>query len=88
MINQIQRNVLIAVAVIITGMLLYPPFHRIYANGITEGAGYHWLFDAPHLTTVDIGTLLVQWLEVLIIGGIAFFIFKDKQGELKCCRIR
>jgi len=78
MINQTQKNVLIALAVIITGMLLYPPFHRVYANGITIGARYNWLFDAPHQATVDIGTLLVQWLGVLIIGGIIFFIVKDR----------
>ena len=78
--NEKQKYTLIAVAVIIAGMLLYPPFHRLYSSGRTSGLGYDWLFDARWSNaTVDIATLLIQWLGVLIVGGIVFFILKDDE---------
>ncbi len=76
-VNEKQRNVLIAVAVIIAGMLLFPPFHRVRSGNVL-GAGYYWLFDAPQRFSVDVGTLFMQWLGVLIIGGVMFFVFKDE----------
>ena len=77
--NEKQKNALIAVAVIIASMLLYPPFHRISSSGRSVGLGYHWLFEVGREATVDIATLLVQWVGVLIVGGIVFFILKDDE---------
>ena len=78
--NEKQKNALIVVAVIIAGMLLYPPFHRVYLNGKITGRRYDWLFDPLWSgATVDIATLLVQWVGVLIVGGIVFFILKDDE---------
>lgn len=79
--NETQRKLLIAVGVIVLGMLLYPPY-RVYGYGSYSSSirdtGYAWLFDLPFQATVDVTTLVVQWLGVLIVGGIAFVILKTK----------
>lgn len=76
--NEMQRKVLIAVAAVVLGMLLYPPFQRKFSEGRVNSAGYSWLFDAPYNSSVDVATLFAQWLGVLIVGGIAFFLLKSK----------
>jgi hypothetical protein len=77
-INEKQNYVLIAVAAIILAMLLYSPFQYLEGDGRVSGAGYNLLWDAPSNATVDIATLITQWVGVLIIGGIAFLVLKDK----------
>lgn len=76
--NEMQRKVLIAVATVVLGMLLYPPFQLTGYGGRVAGAGYSWLFEPPGRATVDVAMLVVQWLGVLIVGGIAFFLLKSK----------
>ena len=81
--NKKQKTVLIAIAVVILGMLLYPPFHWRVAGGQVGSAGYSWIFDPPPswtgvLATVNIGLLVIQWLGVLIAGGIIWFILKNR----------
>lgn len=79
--NEIQRKVLIGIGVVVFAMLLYPPY-RIHGFGESSNAviksGYALLFDLPHRATVDVVTLLVQWVGVLIAGAIAFALLKDK----------
>ena len=74
--NEKQKHVLIAVAAIIALMLLYPPFQMFTGTRIHR-TGYDWLFDLPQRAVVDIGTLGLQWVGVLIVGGIIFFVLKD-----------
>jgi hypothetical protein len=81
--NKKQRAVLIAITVVIVGMLLYPPFHWRGPKGQVGSAGYSWIFDPPPdglgiLATVDLGLLVIQWLGVLIVGGITWIILKDR----------
>ncbi len=72
---------LATVGAIVLAMLIYPPY-RIYARGgngnVIMDTGYAFLFDLPDRATVDVTTLLVQWVGVLIVGVIAFFLLKDK----------
>ena len=83
--NKKQKTVLIVVAATVVAMLVFPPFHAILQTGIVKGLGYHLISDPPQFRiyttdmagTVDIGLLVTQWLGVLIVGGIAFFFFKD-----------
>lgn len=79
--NEIQRKLLIAIGAVVLCMLLYPPY-RVYGSGSDSSsiyyAGYAWIFDLPFRATVDIATLVIQWLGVSIVGGIAFFILKTK----------
>ena len=79
--NETQRKVLIGVGAIVLVMLIYPPY-RIYGYGGSSSAiiesGYAFLFELPGRATVDVTTLLVQWVGILIVGAIAFFLLKDK----------
>lgn len=78
-VNDIQKKILIAVGVMVLGMLLYPPY-RVYGYGYTANSlmetGYALIFELPDRAIVNVGTLLVQWVGVLIVGGIAFFLLK------------
>jgi hypothetical protein len=57
-------------------MLVYPPYiQMMYSRGTY---GYAWIFELPHRATVNLGTLVIQWVGVLIAGGIAHFVLKDK----------
>jgi hypothetical protein len=79
--NETQRKVVIGVGAIVLAMLIYPPY-RIYGYGTNSNAviqsGYAFLLELPDRATVDVTTLLVQWVGVLIVGAIAFFLLKDK----------
>lgn len=79
--NKNQRKVLIVVGIIVLAMLIYPPY-RIYGFGVNSSAilesGYAFLFDMPKRATVAVTTLLVQWIGILIVGAIAFFMLKNK----------
>ena len=83
--NEKQKKILIAVTVVIGLMLLYPPFHARFPNGVIKNLGYSWIFAPPSggawqasAGTVDIGILITQWIGVLVVGGIVFFIAKDR----------
>jgi hypothetical protein len=76
--NEKQKNVLIVVGVVILGMLLYAPYHYKGAEGVVVGAGYKWIFSDTDRAMIDVGVLLTQWIGVLIIGAIAYFMYKDR----------
>ena len=79
--NGLQKKALVSVAVIVLAMLLYPPF-RVQGYGTNSSiileTGYAWIFSLPERATVDVVTLLIQWIGVLIVGGIAIALLKDK----------
>jgi hypothetical protein len=86
--NNKQKLALMAVGALILGMLLFPPY-ILYSksSGKVFNHGYDWIFALPYrssayissslLASVDIGLLLTQWVGVLLIGGIVFFLLKD-----------
>ncbi len=76
--SEIQRKVLMGVGAVVLTMLIYPPY-RIHGryNAVVE-SGYAFLFALPQGATVDVMTLLVQWIGALIVGAIAFILLKDK----------
>ncbi|MEO6202231.1 MAG: hypothetical protein ABIU05_09825 [Nitrospirales bacterium] len=76
--NEIQRKVLIGVGAVVFGMLLYPPYRILGRNNTVVQSGYALLFDLPNRATMDVITLLVQWIGVLIVGAIAFVLQMDK----------
>jgi hypothetical protein len=78
--NEKQKKVLIAIAAVVLGMLLYPPFQVRWRGGAVLKTGYGWIFapDPEYAATVDIGLLITQWIAVLIVGGIAYFMLKDR----------
>jgi len=82
--NKEQRYVLYACAAVILLMLLFPPFHL--PGPPHYGLGYGFLLDPGYSIrenygTVDIGTLLVQWLGVILVGAILCLTFRDRKEE-------
>lgn len=75
--NKLQRKVLIFVAILIAGMLFYPPY-KMQGEIREVCCWYNWIFEAQLYKTVDIAMLLAQWLGVLIVGGIAYLLAKSK----------
>ena len=76
--NEKQKKILIAVAAGILGMFLYPPFQFKNSGGRVFSRGYGWITDGHGALMVDFSTLVAQWFVVLIIGGVAFMLVKDK----------
>lgn len=76
--NDMQKKTLIAIGAVVLGMLLYPPYRVVHRYSIVE-TGYTWIFSLPDQAILDVSALVVQWLGVLIVGGIAFFVQKDKK---------
>jgi len=74
--NKNQRKVLLGVGTIVLAMLIFPPYRSGSRNEIVNG--YDFLFALPYEARLDATTLLVQWVGVLIVGAIAFFLLKDK----------
>ena len=75
--SQGQKSILVAVIAVLVAMIAYPPFHLVGRNGVVLNKGYGWIFDPPITTaTVNVSMLLIQWIGVLVVGGIAFFLTK------------
>lgn len=75
--NKKQKIILIVVAVVIVAMLLFPPMQFQYEGNI-RGVGYHFILDSGAYTVNTI-LLLTQWIGVLVIGAIAYFIAKENK---------
>lgn len=78
--NTRQRRILIAVAVMIAGMMLYPPFYYPRDPGRSEPVshGYDWLLGHG-AGRIEVELLLVQFLVVGVIGAIAYVLCADKK---------
>lgn len=83
--SQNQKHILMAVLAIVAAMLVYPPFQVIANNGTVFNMGYGWIFDSPKrggvIANVNVPMLLIQWVGVLIVGGITFFLVKSSPQE-------
>lgn len=78
--NEKQKKVLITIAVVVLAMLIYPPYIQQIggASSTATISGYAFIFELPFWATIHVSTLLIQWVGVLIVGGIAFLIVKDQ----------
>lgn len=83
--NKNQKLILVAVLAVIVGMLAYPPFQIVNNNGVVFNMGYGWIVDPPKRgyikATVNVAMLLIQWIGVLVVGGLAFLLAKSVQRE-------
>jgi hypothetical protein len=79
--NANQRKLMIGVGCVVLAMLLYPPYKIVGATGFIRGSGYEWIFNLPYSATVEVLTLLAQWVGVLIGCGIAFFLLRKDENE-------
>jgi len=80
LVNDLQRKILIVVAIVFGAMLLFPPFIAQGQGGITANRGFAFLFAKQEgwpPPVVNITQLLVQWFGVAVIGAISFFLAKD-----------
>lgn len=58
-------------------MLVYPPF-QIMGRGL----GYAWIFSPPHdAAIINSGQLLVQWVAVALLAGIAYLLSSANNKE-------
>jgi len=76
--NDKQKSVAILTGAVLFLMLLFPPFHRQLSSGNYLGQGYGFILSPPNMSTIDVLSLMVQWLFVVSIGFIAFWLFKSK----------
>jgi uncharacterized RDD family membrane protein YckC len=75
--NKNQKIVLAVVAIAIVLMLAFPPFYA-ETETRTFNKGYSFILDPPtRHSNVNIGLLFVQWIGVLIIGGLVWLLVKD-----------
>jgi hypothetical protein len=72
--NKKQRIVLYVCAALIALMLLFPPFRA----GRSVGRGYSFLLSPPSYSSVNVEMLAIQWVAVLLVGGLLWFAMKDK----------
>jgi hypothetical protein len=78
-INPQQKKILLASGIVIGVMLLFPPFVTHLPNGALSNEGFSFLLLPPKgrwsiTPSVNTVQLIVQWLAVFLIGGIAFFL--------------
>lgn len=78
--NQNQRRVLAALAVVIAGMMLVPPFYQPPAPGYgnAQYITYGFLFGSMR-GRVELGLLCMQFLTTVVVGMIAFILCANKQ---------
>jgi hypothetical protein len=79
-------RVLIVVVVFILIMILFPPFHVVYAPGIVIYEGYHFLYSPPSfqgriVASVDIRSLFVQLFAVIALASMHLYIVRDKPKQ-------
>ena len=77
--NTRQRRILIAVAIVIAGMMLYPPFYYPRDGNNAVRHGYDWLLG-DGWGRVEVDLLLVQFLAVGVTGVIAYILSADKKS--------
>ena len=80
--NKNQKKILIIVSVVLFLMLLVPPW-QVKRSGMVLGQCYSFIFISPGFGrhSINIGMLFMQYLFVLTIGGIFYFVLKDKNGN-------
>ena len=80
--NKKQKRICGIVIGVIILMFLFPPF-TARSGSKTRNAGYHFILDVSPSHHVNTSLLLTQWVGVLIIGGIAYFMAKGVTQEKK-----
>ena len=79
-VNTHQRFILLAVAVAMASMMLYPPYYYPRDPDIRTPTshGYDWLLSSG-FGRVEVDLLLNQFLVVVVIGLIAYFLCANKK---------
>jgi len=81
--NDNQKKVIAVTAGLVVLMLLFPPFHHYYQNGVEVNMGYAFLLNPPSRGyisgSVNILQLLIQWVGVGVVGGLIYFLLKGSE---------
>jgi hypothetical protein len=72
--NKAQKAVIIIIALLIVGMMLYPPF-----RDSSSPCGYHFILESEISCWVNTSLLCMQFFVALILGGALFFVLKSKE---------
>jgi hypothetical protein len=80
--NQKQKKILIATAVLIVALLLFPPFQVVFPARVVN-LGYGFLLYPPRYSSlsgsVNTALLLAEVLIAILVGGLLAFAYKDKK---------
>lgn len=76
--NRLRSLLIFSIAVTVAAMLIFPPYHAVNGRGNIVRFGYAFIFDLPVNASVNVTQLIVQWIGVLIIGGILSLLLKRK----------
>jgi hypothetical protein len=83
--NTNQKIILITMVLVISGMFLYPPFNLVAKNGTVLNMGYAWIFEPPRrgyfVSNVNTAMLLIQWIGVIVVGGLIFVLAKSPSKD-------
>jgi hypothetical protein len=78
---KIQNIIVASTAIIVTIMVLFPPFHQVTTESIFN-TGYSFILSPPGYSTINSGTLFVQMFAACIIGSLLFFMLKSSKVTL------
>lgn len=76
--NDKQKKVMFAVCATILVTMIFPPYRR-FDDGLLTRSGYDFIFNIGWRSVIDVNQLMVQWLGILIVGGIALVILRSEQ---------
>jgi len=76
--NKNQKYVGTIISIILVSMVLYPPYYAV-TKDYTYNKSFSFIFNPPcDVCVVNIAQLFLQILVVCIVGGITWYIFKEK----------
>jgi ABC-type phosphate/phosphonate transport system permease subunit len=78
------KQIILTVIIIVVIMVLFPPFHVIYAPDVIINKGHAFLLNPPRfqdtfVSTVDVNKLLAQTGAVAVVGLLYGFLFKKSE---------
>ena len=79
--NEVQKKIMIAVAIGLVVAFLFPPHAFFREGGGAIQMGYSFIANMPQQKSVHILMLFAEWLGIVVIGGICYFIVQDTQRE-------
>ncbi len=78
--NKMQKKIMLGMAALIVSALIFPPY-KIYGIGASSLAiidtGYALIVALPDKASIDILTLLVEWIAICLVGVLLIKIFED-----------
>lgn len=68
--SEVRRIILLAMAACVALMLMFPPYAEAR---LPVFSGFHLITDPPRDAEIMLGQLLVQWVGVMLVGGLLWF---------------